>query len=89
MNDSFSKCIADACGLELAALMGDYKYSVFGGHTVVIEGHRGIAEYSQTQISFDIGKGKLTVSGENLRIVCLEKNFAVVSGKIISVGAAK
>lgn len=88
MNDSFSKCIADICGLELATLAGNYKYSVFGGHTVVIEGHKGIAEYSETQVSFLLGKSKLTVLGEKLSITCLERNFAVISGKIISVGVS-
>lgn len=86
MNDSFSKCIADICGLELATLAGDFKYSVFGGRTLVLEGHKGIEEYSLETISFRIGKSTLKITGSGLTLKCLEKNFAVVEGKIVSVG---
>ena len=85
MNNSFSQCIADICGLELATLVNDYKYSVFGSHTVVIEGHKGIGEYTTESVSFAVRKGILRVVGSNLHIKCLEKHFAVVVGKILSV----
>ena len=85
MNNSFSQCIADICGLELATLVNDYKYAVYGGHTVVVEGHKGIGEYSTETVSFAVKKGILRVVGSNLHIKCLEKNFAVVVGKITSV----
>ena len=85
MNNSFSQSIANICGLELAALINDYKYSVFGGHTAVIEGHNGIVEYGTETVSFVVKKGLLRVSGKALRIKCLEKHFAVVVGAISSV----
>ena len=85
MNNSLSQCVADICGLELATLIGSYKYSVFGGHTVVLEGHKGIADYNGDCISFSLGKSQLRIVGSNLRIKCLEKQFAVVCGKIASV----
>lgn len=86
MNNSFSQCVADICGLELATLIGDYKYSVFGGHTVVIEGHKGIVGYSTELVTFAVGKSAINVVGSNLHIKCLEKNFAVVVGKVSEVG---
>ena len=85
MDNSFNQCIANICGLELATLINDYKYSVFGGHTVVVEGHKGIVEYSTEQITFAVGKSALRISGSNLKIKCLEKHFAVVVGKVLSV----
>lgn len=89
MNNSFSECIADICGLELAALVGNYKYSVFGGHTVVLEGHKGISSYCCDAVSFKVAGGYLKICGDGLRIRCLEKNFAVVSGKIDGVSVGK
>ena len=71
--------------MELATLLGSYKYSVFGGHTVVVEGHKGIAEYGNDAVSFALPKAQLKIAGSNLRIKCLEKQFAVVVGKISSV----
>ncbi|MCH5157079.1 MAG: YabP/YqfC family sporulation protein [Clostridiales bacterium] len=85
MNNSFSQSIANICGLELATLVNDYKFSVFGGHTAVIEGHKGVVEYSTETVSFAVKKGTLRISGNDLRIKCLEKHFAVVVGAIISV----
>lgn len=86
MNNSFSQCVADICGLELATLIGNYKYSVFGGNTVVLEGHKGIVEYSCERISFAVGKSTLSICGKDLHIKCLEKRFAVVVGTVHNVG---
>lgn len=88
MNNSFSQCVADICGLELATLIGNYKYSVFGGSTVVVEGHKGIVEYSTELIAFSVGKSVLRICGNDLRIKCLEKRFAVIVGKVLNVGVS-
>ena len=85
MNNSFSQCVANICGLELATLVNNYKYAVYGNHTVVIEGHNGILEYGTETVSFAVKKSVLRVMGEDLYIKCLEKRFAVVVGKIVSV----
>ena len=85
MNNSFSQCIANICGLELATLVNETKYSVFGGHTAVIEGYNGIVEYSTVGVSFSVKGGILRVSGSDLHIKYLEKHFAVVVGKVTSV----
>ena len=86
MNDSFNESISEICGLELATLIGSYKYSVFGNSTVVIEGHKGIVGYSDEVVSFAVSKTVLNIEGANLRIRCLEKRFAVVTGNIRQVG---
>lgn len=85
MNSSFIQSIADICGLEVATLIGGYKYSVFGGHTVVVEGHSGVVEYSSEKVTFAVGKSILGICGCNLKIKCLEKHFAVVVGKVLFV----
>lgn len=85
MNNSFNDSIAQICGLELATLAGGYKYSVFGGTTAVVEGHKGIANYSDNEISFSLQHGTLNVVGDKLNIKCLSKNFAVVTGQISKV----
>ena len=84
MNNSFTSCINKICGEELCSLV-TYKYSVFGGNTIVLEGHKGILDYSTCKVSFKVGKGSLIVVGSNLQIKCLDNRFAVVIGKICSV----
>ena len=88
MNNSFTNCINKICGEELTSLV-TYKYSVFGGNTIVLEGHKGILDYSACKVSFKVGKGSLIVVGNNLQIKCLDNRFAVVVGKICSVEVAQ
>ncbi len=85
MSNSFLQCISNICGLELATLIKDYKYSLFGGHTAVVEGHKGIVEYSLEAIGFALHKGVLRVKGKNLRVKCMENGFAVVVGDVACV----
>lgn len=82
MNNSFNEHIANICGLELATLVGGYKYSVFGGTTAVVEGHRGIVGYLDSEVCFYIAGGILKIQGDNLKLKCLNKSFAVVVGRI-------
>lgn len=69
----------------MSALVKSYKYSVFGGHTAVIEGHGGITEFKSDKVSFALPKGAIAVCGNGLSIKCLQKHFAVVVGAITSV----
>ena len=78
------QCISNICGVELAALPAG-KYSVYANRYVVVEGHRGIAEYQTEKVSFHFDKNLLEISGRNLQIKCLEKNYAVLTGEIASV----
>lgn len=88
MNNSFARCIDQICGKEISTLV-TYKYSVFGGNTVVLEGHKGISCYDSNKIIFQIAKGRLAVVGKNLQLKCLDKNFAVVVGEVCCVEVDK
>lgn len=85
MNNSFVDVVCETCGLELSSLLGGYKYSVYDGKVVVVEGHRGIVAYTENILSFALRKKILKIRGGKLSIKCLEKNFAVVVGDILSV----
>ncbi len=85
MNKSFQNCISDICGLEISSLLKGGKYTVYANNVVVVEGHGGIVDYSLQKISFVFGKNILNICGENLKIKCLERHYAVVEGKICSV----
>ncbi len=82
MNDSFTQTISQICGLETATLIGNYKYTLFGGRTAVVEGHKGIAQISTQRISFVLPCGTLNIDGHCLKLKCFDKNFAVVVGDI-------
>ncbi len=82
---SFENDISEICSLELPVLCGGYKYSVFSGQAVVVEGHSGIKSYSQNCMIFKIKKCALHVNGCDLSLKKLSRGFAVVVGKISSV----
>lgn len=82
MNNSFDNCIMSIAGLELSTVVRGVKYSVFDGKAIVVEGHNGISEYSESTVSFKTNKGKLVVEGDNLKIKCLQKHYAVIVGGI-------
>lgn len=88
MNNSFSRCIDQICGHEITSL-ASYKYSVYGGNTVVLEGHKGICHYSLDKIVFQVGKQRLFIVGKNLQIRCLDRHFAVVVGEICAVEVSR
>lgn len=85
MNNSFQQCISEICGLELSSLVSQGKYAVYGNCVAVVEGHRGISEYGKETISFAFGKSALEILGADLKIKCLQGNYAVIVGKISSV----
>ncbi|MBS1416079.1 MAG: YabP/YqfC family sporulation protein [Christensenellales bacterium] len=75
--------VAKILDLELAALVNSFKYSVYGNHTVVVEGHKGLVSFSSERIVFKLGKTeRLEITGEEISIKQLTKNFTVVTGKI-------
>ena len=79
----FDSEVAKILDLESAASVNSFKYSVYGGHTVVVEGHRGLVSFSSEKIIFRLGKTeRLEIIGEEISIKQLTKNFTVVTGKI-------
>ena len=89
----FDSEVAKILDLELAALVNSFKYSVYGGHTVVVEGHLSLIHiseptrhsliFSSEKIIFRLGKTeRLEIIGEEISIKQLTKNFTVVTGKI-------
>lgn len=73
------------CNLEVSSLINSYKYCVYGGKTVVIEGQKGLVKYCQEVVVFAVADGKLAVMGSNLTLGCFGNKVAVVTGKIVSV----
>lgn len=83
--NSFYQDIADSLGCECAALMASYKYSVYAGVALAIEGHNGLLEYTAEMIKFKLAKGGICVHGENLKIKQMTKDYALLHGKITGV----
>ena len=86
---SFVNEHANICNLEVATLVNSYKYCVYGGTTVVVEGQKGIVKYCQDNVVFAVSGGKLSICGAGLTLGCFGNKVAVVKGKIKCVEVQK
>ena len=79
----FDSEVAKILDLELAALVNSFKYSVYGGHTVVVQAHRALESFSSQKNIYSIrNTDRHEINGEEISIKQLTKNFTVVTGKI-------
>jgi sporulation protein YqfC len=70
---------------------GDFcrpRIELLGRSAVVIEGHRGMCFFSETEIKFSVKSGVLCVCGDSLAVKALTATEAVVCGSIISLSYA-
>ena len=62
----------------------DFKV-IYTGAGAYIEGHQGIIDFSESEISFKLKKGKITFFGENIFVKSLDVDTSFVAGKILKV----
>lgn len=74
--------ISDLLQLPADALAGAAKVSVTGGKHALIENHRGLLGFSETQVTVALNRGKLIISGSALQLVTMTVSQLSVSGKI-------
>ncbi|MDR3292844.1 MAG: YabP/YqfC family sporulation protein [Clostridiales bacterium] len=62
--------------------IGGGRVIVFGGG-VYVEGHKGVAEFSESEITFFLPRGgRLNLSGKDFRLSFLSNDGACVTGKV-------
>lgn len=83
---SFVKELSKICDKELSALVCGYSYSVYGGHTVAIEGTTKLLSYRQDSITVAVSEGALQITGSNMTVKVFSNSYLVVVGNIIAVG---
>ena len=69
-------------GLEGESLPGMTVAELAGDRRVLVEGHRGVTEYSPSRVTVKVGFGELSVSGEGLELRQMSKAHLVVCGCI-------
>ncbi|MBR2974932.1 MAG: YabP/YqfC family sporulation protein [Clostridia bacterium] len=80
---------ANICNLEVSTLLNSYKYCVYGGKTVVVEGQQGLVKYCPQSVVFAVSDGRLAVVGSSLVLGCFGNKVAVVTGQIDAVEVQK
>ncbi len=72
---------------ELLELPGDVlpgggRLTLCGGRQALIEGQRGILEYTPERIVVSFGREKLSLNGDSLRLRAMNRGELLVTGRI-------
>ncbi|MBR2970155.1 MAG: YabP/YqfC family sporulation protein [Clostridia bacterium] len=63
----------------------DYRTINLGGKQFYIEGIKSVISFGEDEISFQMKRTMLVISGNNLKVKYLDKTTCVIVGNIISV----
>ena len=74
--------LAERLELPEEALDGAAKLTVTAGRRALIENHRGILEYSRERIAVAFGRERLSLIGEGLRIVAMNRKELLICGEL-------
>ena len=74
--------LAERLALPDEILPGVGRLTLSGGRQALIEGQRGILEYTPERIVVSFGREKLSLSGDNLRLCAMNVGELLVSGRI-------
>ena len=69
----------------LAANLSNVHMEINGNREVILEGSRGVVEYSETSIKINTGKYIISFQGRGLHIKCMTDCDIVIHGFITSI----
>lgn len=76
----FSEFVADTMRVPKDAAMDLPRLSVCGDREIYIENHKGLAEYTDTDIRVKMRGGIMHISGEKLKIIVMKYGSIVING---------
>lgn len=88
MFSSFEQEIENILSCELSS-SSSYKYIVYGGKAVVIEGHKGIVKFCSDRMEFRVSEGRLCVLGVGLTLRQMAGGVAILIGRVNSVSVER
>lgn len=82
---SFSEFVADTMRVPKDVAMDLPRLSLCGDREIFIENHKGLLEYTDTDIRVKMRDGVMHLSGSGLRIIIMEYERMVIDGRFKSV----
>lgn len=76
----FNEFIADALRMPKDVVMDLPRVSICGDREIYIENHKGLSEYTDTDIRIKMTDGIIHIKGKGLRIIVMEYERMVVNG---------
>lgn len=77
--------LAESVRLEDEAFPGEPVVELAGDRRVLIEGHRGVIQYSREQICVKVGYGVVAISGNGLELRHMSREKLCIRGRIDSI----
>ena len=74
--------LAERLTLPEELFPGGGRLTLSGGRQALIEGQRGILEYTPERLVVSFGREKLSLSGDGLRLQAMNAGELLVSGRI-------
>ncbi len=63
-------------------LADEPKIEMLGNREIIIDGCRGVVEYTENLIKLSLGENVLSILGDNLLIKSFDSSIGVISGQI-------
>ena len=74
--------LAERLELPEGLLPGNGRLTLSGGRQALIEGHRGILEYTPERVAVSFGREKLSITGDGLRLRAMNAGELLITGRI-------
>lgn len=74
--------LEDLSGLPGEALSGQLKLSVTAGKRALVENHRGILSFENSQVTVAARRGRVIIRGDGLYIAAMSGDWLLICGKI-------
>ena len=81
----FKRELADKLDMPEDILYNAPKLSLTDGRRTLIENHRGVLEYGKERVVVNLGRGRIIISGSELRLKAMNRTELLVRGRIRSV----
>ena len=81
-NNSWIRRMADRSGLDEEVLPTMPLVEIAGDNRVLIEGHKGVTEYSREKICVKVRYGHVSVCGCGLELSRMSREHLVITGRI-------
>ena len=76
----FSEFIADTMSIPKDVAMDLPRVSICGDKEIYVENHKGLAQYSDTDMRIKMNDGVMHIHGSGLRIIIMKYNRMVING---------
>lgn len=73
---------------ELKNILVDFRYTNYGGKTVVVQGYKDILFFDETNIILKLKQGEISISGTNLKLKDYTNNSVIIIGNIVAIDTA-